>query len=63
VLPEGSRQLERPKWRWEDNIKMNLKEQCGKVWAGFILLRIGTVSRIFEHSKRSGFMKGEKFPD
>jgi len=24
--PEGKRQLERPRLRWEDNIKMNLQE-------------------------------------
>jgi hypothetical protein len=28
--PEGKRQLGRPKRRWEDNIKMNLREVgCG----------------------------------
>ena len=28
--PEGKRQLERPRRRWEDNIKMDLKEVgCG----------------------------------
>ena len=28
--PEGKRQLERPRCRWEDNIKMDLQEmECG----------------------------------
>jgi hypothetical protein len=28
--PEGSRPLERPRRRWEDNIKMNIREiSCG----------------------------------
>ena len=37
--PEGKRQLERPRRRWEDDIKMDLQEVgCGRVnW-----LRIGT---------------------
>ena len=26
--PEGKRPLGRPRCRWEDNIKMNLKEAC-----------------------------------
>jgi hypothetical protein len=29
--PEGKRPLERPRHRWEDNIRMGLKEICGKV--------------------------------
>ena len=40
--PEGKRPLGRPKRRWEDNIKMELKEVgrgCGE-WMGW--LRIGT---------------------
>jgi hypothetical protein len=40
--PEGRRPLGRPRRRWEDNIKMDLREiGCGDV-AGFIGLRIGT---------------------
>ena len=36
--PEGKRPLGRPRRRWEDNIKMDLKEvRCGSIW-----LRIGT---------------------
>jgi hypothetical protein len=41
--PEGKRPLERPRRRWEDGIKMDLREiGCG-VWSGFSWLRIGTV--------------------
>jgi hypothetical protein len=38
--PEGRRPLGRPRRRWEDNIKMDLRE-IG-LWIGFIGLRIGT---------------------
>jgi hypothetical protein len=40
--PEGRRPLERPRRRWEDNIKMDLKEVECRVWTGSIWLRIGT---------------------
>jgi hypothetical protein len=41
--PEGKRPLGRPRRRWEDGIKMDLREiGCG-VWSGFTWLRIGTV--------------------
>ena len=34
-IPEGKRPLERPKRRWEDNIKMDLQEvECGLDRAG-----------------------------
>jgi hypothetical protein len=39
---EGRRSLERPRHRWDDNIKMDLKEGGWEVWTGFIWLRIGT---------------------
>jgi hypothetical protein len=41
--PEGKGPLGRPRHRWEDNIKMELMKQGGKLWTGFIWLRIGTV--------------------
>jgi hypothetical protein len=42
--PEGKRPLERPRRRWEDGIKMDLREiGWGRVWSGFTWLRIGTV--------------------
>jgi hypothetical protein len=41
--PEGRRPLGRPRRRWVDNIKMDLRErQDGMVWTGSIWLRIGT---------------------
>jgi hypothetical protein len=45
VKPEGKGPLERPRRRWEDEIKMDLREiGCGGGgWSGFSWLRIGTV--------------------
>jgi hypothetical protein len=42
--PEGSRSLGRPRCRWADNIKMDLREiGCdGMGWTGLIWLRIET---------------------
>jgi hypothetical protein len=41
--PEGRRPLGRPRRRWEDNIKMALREVgWGGAWTGSIWLRIGT---------------------
>jgi hypothetical protein len=39
--PEGKRPLGRPRHRWVDNIKMDLRE-IGMVWTGSIWLRIKT---------------------
>jgi hypothetical protein len=39
---EGRRPLGRPRRRWEDNIKMDLREIGLGMWIGFIWLRIGT---------------------
>jgi hypothetical protein len=40
---EGKRPLERPRCRWEDGTKMDLREiGWGRVWSGFSWLRIGT---------------------
>jgi hypothetical protein len=41
--PEGKRGLERPRRRWEDGIKIYLREIGWGVWSGFSWLRIGTV--------------------
>ena len=43
--PEGKRLLGIPRHKWEDNIKMDLKEVgLGRgAWTGSIWLRIGTV--------------------
>jgi hypothetical protein len=41
--PERRRLLGRPRRRWEDNIKMDLREVgWGGTWTGSIWLRIGT---------------------
>jgi hypothetical protein len=41
--PDGKRPLERPRRRWEDGIRMDLRETGWGVWSGFTWLRIGTV--------------------
>jgi hypothetical protein len=42
--PEGKRPLERPRRRWEDWIKIDLRERFVRgEWSGFTWLRIGTV--------------------
>jgi hypothetical protein len=40
--PEGRRPLGRPMRKWEDNIKMNLREFGWGAWTGSMWLRIGT---------------------
>jgi hypothetical protein len=40
--PEGTRRLGRPRRRWEDNIKMDLREVGVGAQTGLIWLRIGT---------------------
>jgi hypothetical protein len=40
--PEGRRILGRPRRRWENNIKMDLREVGWGAQTGFIWLRIGT---------------------
>jgi hypothetical protein len=42
---EGKRSLGRPRLRWEDTIKMYLRED-GALWAGLISLKIGTNGRL-----------------
>jgi hypothetical protein len=39
---EGKRPLGRPRSRWEDEIRMDLREIGLGVWIGFDWLRIGT---------------------
>jgi hypothetical protein len=41
--PKGRRPLERPRRRWEDGIKLDLRDIVWGVWSGFTWLRIGTV--------------------
>ena len=40
--PEGKRPLERPRFRLEDNIKMEFREVEREAWTESILLRMGT---------------------
>jgi hypothetical protein len=41
--PEGQRPVGTPRCRWEDNVKMDLREIGeGVVWTGLIWLRKGT---------------------
>jgi hypothetical protein len=41
--PEGKRPLGKPRHRWKDNIRMDLREIRWEVmWTGFMWLRIGT---------------------
>jgi hypothetical protein len=40
--PEGKRRLERPRVRWEDNIKMDFRKWNVGVRTGSSWLRIGT---------------------
>jgi hypothetical protein len=40
--PEGKRPLGSPRYRWEDNIKMDLRVIEWVVWTGFLWLMTGT---------------------
>jgi hypothetical protein len=42
-LPDGKRRLVRPRRKWEDGIKMDLREIVCGVWSGFTCLRIWIV--------------------
>jgi hypothetical protein len=44
---EGSKLFEKPRRRWTDNIKLDLKKQNCGAWPGFIWLRIGTSNGLF----------------
>jgi hypothetical protein len=41
---DGKRPRGRSTRRWEDIIRLDLRKMGGKVWTGFIWLRIGTCS-------------------
>jgi hypothetical protein len=44
---QGKKPFGRPRCRWEDNIKMDIRETgCGRVWTGFVWLRIGTGGKV-----------------
>ena len=55
--PEGKRLLARPRYRWEDNIKLDLQEVQWGAWTGLIWLRIGTVEGIFSGRNEPCFHK------
>jgi hypothetical protein len=40
--PEGKRPFERPRCRWEGNIKMDIQEWCIGAWTESSWFRIGT---------------------
>jgi hypothetical protein len=44
--PKGKSPLVRPRRRWEDGIKMDLREIGWGVWSGFTWLRIGTIGSL-----------------
>jgi hypothetical protein len=45
--PEGKRPLVRPRRRWEDGVKTELREiGWGGVWSGFTCLRIGIAGEL-----------------
>jgi hypothetical protein len=59
--PEGKRPLGRPRSRWVDNIKIDLR---GMVWAGSIWLWIGTSEGSCEHGDEpSGSIKCREVPE
>jgi hypothetical protein len=41
--PKGKRPLGRPRHRWKDGLKLDLREIGWGVWSGFTWLRIGIV--------------------
>ena len=52
--PEGKGPLEIPRYRWEDNIEMYLKEQDGRAWTGLIWLRkeaVGNMAKKLQFRK------------
>jgi hypothetical protein len=44
--PEGKRPLERLRGRWKDNKKCISGKNDGKLWTGFMWLRIGNSGRL-----------------
>jgi hypothetical protein len=45
--PEGRRPLGRPRRRWEDNIKMDIREVGWEAWTESVWLRVGTGGVLF----------------
>jgi hypothetical protein len=60
--PEGRRPLGRPRCRWEDNIKMNLREVGCGAQTGLIWLRLRTDGGFYVYGdKPSGSIKCGEF--
>jgi hypothetical protein len=57
MKPEGNRIVGRPSGRWEDTIKLTLKEWEKKGWTGYIWLRTGTRVKSCAHGHTFGFHK------
>jgi hypothetical protein len=66
--PEGKRSLGRPRRRWEDGIKMDLREIGWGGWSGFTWLSIGTAVGCCEcgdepsGSGATGSVRGQEDP-
>jgi hypothetical protein len=62
--PEGKRSLGRPRYRWEDIMKMDIRKYGLRVWVGFIWLRIVTGGRLLRtNNEPSAFIKVWEFFD
>jgi hypothetical protein len=57
--PEGRRPFERPRRRWEDNIKIDLREVGWGAQTGLIWLRIGTGSCVYGDEPSGSIKCGE----
>jgi hypothetical protein len=57
--PEGRRPLGRPRRRWEDNIKKDLREVGWGAWTGSIWLRTGTGSCVYGDEPSDSIKCGE----
>jgi hypothetical protein len=58
---DGKRQFERHVRRWENNVKMDLREIGWDVWSGFIWLGIGTSPRESVTNEPLGSIKSGEF--
>jgi hypothetical protein len=57
--PEGKRPLGRPRRRWEDNIRMDLREIRWKMLIGYIWLRMETSNG--HDNEHFGYIKGRGY--
>jgi hypothetical protein len=61
--PEGKRPMGRPRYRWEDNVKMDLQEVGGSFGDWMKWLRIGTGGGHLYGNELSGSIKCREFLD